>query len=124
MKIMKKIDFLLFSLFCVLFICSCSHIMGYSVLLWNLPEHNIQDGEIVPVYIKSNISHVYVVGIEGENKEVPLWQLTDPVSKRKAIEQAKKYEEFQGVYASVALDGLPMRASSLVSGCREAVVDP
>lgn len=110
MKIMKKIDFLVFSLFCVLFICSCSHVMGYSVLLWNLPEHNMQDGEIVPVYIKSNISHVYVVGVEGENKEVPLWQLTAPVSKRKAIEQAKRYEEFQGVYASVVLDGLPMRA--------------
>ena len=107
---MRKSVFLIFTVFCMICMCSCSHIMGYSVLLWNLPEHNMQDGDIVPVYIKSNISHVYVVGIESGNIEVPLWQMTEPVSKRKVAEQAKKYEEFRHVYASVALDGLPMRA--------------
>ena len=50
------------------------------MLLWELPEHNIQDGQIVKVYFKSNISHVYIVGIPGskERYEVPLWQITVP----------------------------------------------
>ena len=54
--------------------------MGYSVLLWSVPESGLSDGDIVPVYIKSKISGVYVIGIpDTEDKiEVPLWQITDP----------------------------------------------
>lgn len=59
--------------------------MGYSVVLWNIPEQNIQSGDIVPVYIKSNISHVYVIGNhDGEKVEVPLWRLTEPVKKERS----------------------------------------
>ena len=47
---------------------SCSGIIGYSVLLWNVPEQSLADGTIVPVYVKSNISHVYVIGVP-ETKE-------------------------------------------------------
>ena len=75
---------------------ACNDIMGYSVLLWNEPEYKLQDGDIVPVYIRSNISSVYVVGVtdeEGEKKiELPLWQLTEPVSKRKVEQSKAKYE--------------------------------
>ena len=39
--------------------------MGYSVVLWTIPEQQIKSGDIVPVYIKSNISHVYVIGTQG-----------------------------------------------------------
>ncbi len=85
--------------------------MGYSVVLWNIPEHQIKSGDIVPVYIKSNISHVYVIGTEdGEKIEVALWQLTDPVKKGKIKNLAAKYEENAATYASVKLDGLPCRA--------------
>ena len=52
--------------------------MGYSVLLWNIPEKGLQDGDVVPVYIRSNISHVYVIGTSEGKFEVPLWQLTEP----------------------------------------------
>ena len=85
--------------------------MGYSVVLWNISEHQIKSGDIVPVYIKSNISHVYVIGTEdGEKMEVALWQLTDPVKKGKIKNLAAKYEENAATYASVKLDGLPCRA--------------
>ncbi len=86
-------------------------IMGYSVLLWNVPEYSLQSGQIVPVYIRSNISHVYVIGLQdGTKGEIPLWQLTDPVKRRKIGDYVKKYAEYSTTYASVKLDGLPCRA--------------
>lgn len=85
--------------------------MGYSVVLWNIPEQNIASGDVVPVYIRSNISHVYVVGkADGEKIEIPLWQLTEPVKKNKISAVAAKYSENAHTYASVKLDGLPCRA--------------
>ncbi len=97
--------------FCSTFLISCKDkVMGYSVLLWNLPEYKIQSGDILPVYIRSNISQVYVVGIDGEKVEIPLWQLTDPVKKAKVGSVSKKYQECAHTYASVKIDGLPCRA--------------
>ena len=109
---MRKISFL-FTLFILVFLTSCSGIMGYSVLLWNFPEYGLEGGDIVPVYIKSNISHVYVIGAGNEKSEkieVPLWSLTEPEKKGKAVKTASKYAEYNHTYATVALDGLPMRA--------------
>ena len=108
---MKKY-FFVFTVFLSLFLISCSdRVMGYSVVLWNLPEHQIQSGEIVPVYIKSNISHVYVIGTPNKEKvEVALWQLTEPVKKHKVKSVAAKYSKNASTYASVKLDGLPCRA--------------
>ena len=104
-------------LFAALFICaltlaSCRRSIGYSVLLWDVPQKNLQDGQIVKVYFKSNISHVYVIGLPGskENLEIPLWQLTQPVSKKKAVKAAQKYDEFKHKYAKIKIDGLPVRA--------------
>ncbi len=95
-----------------LIFCGCSDRMGYSVLLWSLPDQGLQDGEIVPVYIKSNISQTYVIGkMDSDQKfEVPLWQITEPASKSATKKYAKKYAEYQYQYARVVLDGLPMRA--------------
>ncbi len=94
----------------MLFTSCKENIMGYSVVLWNIPEYGICDGDIVPVYIKSNISHVYVVGTEdGEKIEVPLWQLTDPVSKKNVQTESERYSEYQHNYASILRDGLPGR---------------
>ncbi len=108
---MKKIYFSLLILFSLL-ITSCSDkIMGYSVVLWTIPEQQVKSGDVVPVYIKSNISHVYVIGKEsGEKIELALWQLTEPVKKRKLKEIVEKYSENAATYASVKLDGLPCRA--------------
>lgn len=110
---MRKSFFFLFITALCLFFASCTKIMGYGVVLWNLPEYNIQDGDIVPVYIKSNISHVYVIGAGDTKIEVPLWQITEPISKRKAEREAEKYADFRHTYAKVALDGLPVRAEPI-----------
>ena len=97
--------------FCSAFLISCEDkVMGYSVLLWNIPEYKLQSGDTLPVYIRSNISQVYVVGVEGEKIEIPLWQLTDPVKKAKIGAVSKKYEDCAHTYASVKIDGLPCRA--------------
>lgn len=99
-------------LFLALFATSCSDRMGYSVMLWSLPEQNLNDGDIVPVYIKSNISQTYVIGtMDSDQKfEVPLWQITEPASKSAAEKSFQRYAEYQYQYARVALDGLPMRS--------------
>ena len=106
------------AVFSLLFVSCEDKVMGYSVLLWNMPEYKLQSGQILPVYIRSNISQVYVVGIQ-ENRfdekdltkiEIPLWQLTDPVKKSKIASVSKKYSELAHTYASVKLDGLPCRA--------------
>ena len=111
---MKKFRFFctLGLIFAISLLSSCKDkIMGWSVVLWNSPENSIQSGDLVPVYIRSNISHVYVIGLsDGTKAEVPLWQLTEPLSKKKAGVQKNRYEEFAHYYASVKLDGLPCRA--------------
>lgn len=98
------------ALFMSLLISCGNRVKGYSVLLWNLPEYKLQDGDLVPVYIRSNISQVYVMGTSQGKIEVPLWQLTEPQNKFKAKKTAQKYAEYRHKYASVAMDGLPMRA--------------
>lgn len=108
---MRKITLIsIMALFMSLFISCRGHVKGWSVLLWNLPEHQLQDGDLVPVYIRSNISQVYVIGTASGKIEIPLWQITEPEMKLKAKKTAKKYAEYNHKYASVALDGLPMRA--------------
>ena len=116
---MKKAFFVLLATVSFLFLSCKDKVMGYSVLLWNIPEYKLQSGQVLPVYIRSNISQVYVVGIHDESApdskellkiEVPLWQLTDPVKRTKIDSVSKKYAEFAHTYASVKLDGLPCRA--------------
>lgn len=114
MKVRNRL-FLICSLFFTFFITSCSDkVMGYSVALWNIPESQIQSGDTVPVYIKSNISHVYIIGtVDGQKVEVPLWKLTEPVKKNKIKNIAAKYADNAHSYASVKLDGLPCRAEAV-----------
>lgn len=112
---LKKFILLAFtSIFAGVF-SSCSKNLGYSVLLWSNSEHELMDGTILKVHIKSNISQVYVVSIPGgkENFEVPLWQLTEPERKSKALRQQKRFSDFEHTYASVKLDGLPIRSDAV-----------
>ncbi|MCR4790198.1 MAG: SH3 domain-containing protein [Treponemataceae bacterium] len=105
---------LIFSISLLLTLNSCSKKLGYSVVLWSIPEENLTDGQIVPVYIKSNIMHCYVIGVpETDIKcEVPLWQISEPSSKKKALLLAEKFAEYKNCYAKVKLDGLPIRAEA------------
>lgn len=100
---------------CGIFFTSCTKTLGYSVVLWNIDDYNLTDGQIVQVYIRSNISHVYVIKHpETEKKvEVPLWQLSEPTSRAKAERRAALYADFAHIYASVKLDGLPIRADAV-----------
>lgn len=93
-------------------IYSCTHrIKGYGMVLWDMPAYNLQDGAVVPVYIKSNISHVYVIGLphSKEKVEVPVWQVTAPASLLKTYLQGRRYKEYRHAYAHVKIDGLPVR---------------
>ena len=113
---MKKITHIFFVLLIVifaLFASGCSGIEGYSVLLWSIPEHNLSDGDVVPVYFKSNISKVYVIGVpssaDDAKIEIPLWQITEPSSKKKATEHSQDLAEYKYQYAKVKIDGLAIR---------------
>ena len=91
---------------------SCSRFMGYGMLLWDIPERDLRDGDILPVYIRSNISHTYAVSAPDSKDrfDIPLWQITTPASRRETKKTKFRYAEFLHRYASVKLDGLPIRS--------------
>lgn len=121
---MKKFLCLL-PLFLAIFFTSCNRALGYSVVLWRLEEENIDAGTVLKVYIKSNISQVYIAGTraitekvkfwekDSQKIEVPLWKLSAPTSKKKALLYAKKLIPYKDLYAKVKLDGLPIRQEAL-----------
>ena len=109
-----KKRFLLASVIVVLLLTSCTGHIGYGVINWSIPEHSLTAGDVVPVFIRSNISKVYVIGLGKGGRthvEVPIWQLTLYKSKSQAEKAARGLEEYRYTYASVKLDGLPIRAS-------------
>ncbi len=106
----KKIFTLIAGLFISALFTSCGE-MGYSLVLWNNAEAGVNEGQIVKVYVKSNISHTYIIGIPETKKkvEIPLWQISEPASRSKTKKLAARHSEYEHTYASVKLDGLPIR---------------
>lgn len=100
-----------FSFFCAVALISCSKVIGYGVVNWSMPEYNLVAGDVLPVYVKSNVSKTYIVEIssKGEMQEIPLWQLTFFKSKNDVEEFRHKIAENAYMYAEVLSDGLPMR---------------
>ncbi len=102
-------------LFVILISClliGCSNKLGYGVVNWSLPEYNLHAGDIIPIYVKSNIEKRYIVGLNEETQvrvTIPLWQLSFFESKKEANAFKNKIEKERYRYASVKLDGLPMR---------------
>lgn len=97
-----------------LFFSSCSKKLGYGVVNWSIPEYNLTAGDIIPVYVKSNIEKVYIVGLNEKTAvrfEIPLWQLTFFESKKDAAKFQARLGEHKHAYARVKLDGLPMRSN-------------
>jgi hypothetical protein len=95
---------------------SCAPRLGWGVLLWAAPEGPLPAGSIVPIFIKSNIQKVYVVGVPGlkgrdRNKkiELPFWQLELFPSHRAAIARVKAMGPNMSLYMIAARDGLPLR---------------
>ena len=114
---MNKLNRLLvlFTLFFILSLSSCSR-LGYGVLLWSIDDPPVDSGTVLPVYIKSNIEKIWVVGIPEKSiaqkdfkKEIPLTQLEFIGSKRKAQKWADNFAPYAMMYAENLQDGLPIR---------------
>ena len=98
-------------------LCSCSR-LGWGILLWSTEEPPIRSGTVLPVYIKSNIDKVWVVGVpetlikdksEPDKIEIPLTQFEFAGSRKKANLRAQDFAEYASVYAENLQDGLPIR---------------
>ena len=115
MLIKKFRVILFFAVVTALVFSSCSR-MGYGVLLWSTDNPPIDSGTVLPVYIKSNIEKIWVVGVpDNANKdlklEIPLAQLEYAGSKKKAIEWAQEFAPYAMAYAENLQDRLPIRSS-------------
>ena len=98
-----------------LLLSSCSR-LGYGILLWSIDDPPIDSGTVLPVYIKSNIEKIWVVGVpdtlksqKDYKKEVPLTQLEFIGNKRKAEKRAQEFSQYALSYAENLQDGLPIR---------------
>ncbi|GHU02924.1 lipoprotein [Spirochaetia bacterium] len=102
----------------MLLLGSCSRLLGWGVLLWSQEDPAIPSGTVLPVYIRSNIDKVWVVGIPenyrraGSNVdkiEIPLSQLEFAGGKGKARARAAEFSPLALRYAETLQDGLPIR---------------
>jgi hypothetical protein len=108
-------------LFLIIITClfsSCNRRLGHGILLWSIPDPPIPSGTVLPVYIKSNIDGVWVVGIPKEyrnkqdrmNKlEIPLAKLELVGGRGKTIRRAEEFAPYASNYAETLQDGLPIR---------------
>ena len=101
-----------------LLLSSCTRRLGYGILLWSAEDPPVPSGTVLPVYIRSNIDQVWVVGIPKEFRnvesrvdkfEVPLPNLELAGSRRRAIARAEDFASYAVVYAETLQDGLPIR---------------
>jgi len=116
----------LFGIFSIILACTalcallaaCSSRIGWGVLLWTLEDPPIPSGTVLPVYVKSNINRVWVVGMpegwhsgkgEIDKIEIPFSRLELVGSKRKARMYAEAFSKYALSYAENLQDGLPIR---------------
>jgi len=123
MRTGNKFRFILIGVFLILAcftagLTACSSRLGWGVLLWSTEDPPIPSGTVLPVYIRSNINKVWVVGIPEEyldkkdriNKmEIPLSRLRLAGSKSKAQKMAEEFSRYAHTYAENMQDGLPIR---------------
>jgi hypothetical protein len=101
MRIRNKTRFLsLFLMLAGTVFSACTSKLGWGVLLWSTEDPPVPSGTVLPVYIRSNINKVWVVGIPDslwnsktgiDKMEIPLSRLELTGSRRKA---RKKADEF------------------------------
>jgi hypothetical protein len=112
----KKIFSILLILTAFLALSSCSK-LGWGVLLWTIDDPPVLSGTVLPVYVRSNIEQVWIVGVPDPNKkigepnkvEVPLSWFEFSGSKRKAEKRAEEFSQYAALYAENLQDGLPIR---------------
>jgi len=98
---------------------SCSSRLGWGVLLWSTDDPFIPSGTVLPVYIRSNIDRVWVVGLpagvrsrDGLDKmEIPIPHLELVGSRARAESRALEFAPFALTYAENLQVGLPIRAA-------------
>jgi hypothetical protein len=102
----------------ILLLSSCSQGIGWGVLLWSSQNPPIPSGTVLPVYLRSNISQTWVVGIpeayrtEGDTVdklEIPLAQFEFLGSRKKTEQWARGFAQYALTYAENLQDGLPIR---------------
>jgi hypothetical protein len=105
----NSIIYISFAIF-TMFFSSCKK-MGFGILLWANEDPQIFSGTVLPVYIRSNIDNVWVVGVPNDSKliEVPLSLFEFSGSKQKANKRANEFAHYAPVYAQNLQDGLPIR---------------
>lgn len=105
----------------IIVLCSsCTRALGWGMVLWSIEEPAIPPGTILPVYIRSNIDRVWVVGIPEQYRikggidkfEVPLAQLELVGGKKAARKRAAAFSEYALTYAETLQDGLPIRETT------------
>jgi hypothetical protein len=101
--------------------CGCARLEGWGVVIWSVKGTTAKAGTVVPVYLKSNISKSYVIGLPGDEKtkiEVPFPSLEFFSSKRAAEKRAEQFAPYAALYLSAGRDGLPVRDKASVSARR------
>ncbi|MDP2790240.1 MAG: SH3 domain-containing protein [Rectinemataceae bacterium] len=115
---------------------SCTPRLGWGVVVWSVPGasgagntasrgsgsiDSIPTGSIVPVYIKSNIGKVYIIGIPGSPRtklEVEQWRVEVFGSRGKAARRIKDFGEYLDTFMISARDGVPLREKPTNAGKR------
>jgi hypothetical protein len=89
--------------------------------LWSNEDPAIPSGTVLPIFVKSNISKVWIAGIPNEylknqgdidKFEIPFVHLELFGSKGKAEKRAEEFAPFAAAYAETLQDGLPVRDSA------------
>jgi hypothetical protein len=88
------------------------------LLLWSDEDRGIPSGTVLPVYIKSNIEKMWIVGVPREfaqageravKFEIPLSVLDLVGGKGAAKKRAAEFSRYALTYAETLQDGLPVR---------------
>ncbi|MCL2191682.1 MAG: SH3 domain-containing protein [Treponema sp.] len=98
---------------------SCSSRLGWGVLLWASDDPFVPSGTVLPVYIRSNIDGVWVVGLPDgmrtssglDKMEVPIAHLELVGNRARADAHAQGFAPFALTYAENLQAGLPIRAN-------------
>jgi hypothetical protein len=107
-------------LFCIL-LTGCARLEGWGLVIWSVKGTAAKAGTIVPVYLKSNISKTYIIGLPDDSKtkiEVPFATIEFFTSKKAAEKRAREFAPYALYYLSAGRDGLPVRDKPSVTGRR------
>lgn len=117
----RRAPFLILAVIILSSLASCSPRIGWGFVLWTVKGTSAKAGSIIPVYLKSNITKVFVIGLGDGSKErleVPLWQIEMFASKSAAAKRAAQMADLASIYLIADRDGLPVRDAPTNTGKR------